>query len=649
MTCYSKVSDIEGPLDLALIFIPARAVPQVLEDCVTKGVQGAIVESGGFAEVGPEGKALQDQCLAIARKGRLRIWGPNCTGLIDTSKQYVFSFIIPEAWKGAMNPGHVSLIVQSGLLSAGFITTLMSKKTVGLAKACSIGNKCDVEETELLEYLLKDPATKVIALYLESFFNGRRFFEIADSSDKPIVVLKGGKSSLGAEASLSHTASLAGNYDLIKGVLRQAGVHQADDFFELVDIARTLERDFYLQRPTDGKPRIAILSFSGSSGIVTSDHMEKYGLTFARLSPLTVKRLKELSPPWMPVKNPVDYWPAIEQHGPALAYKNAIEALHDDSDVDGIIVHLFTRFELLASKMKEAMSGIKGPRKPILFWLIGPEVGREPTRLTLEEEGWPTFYEIHRAVKVMASLFENYRERSKPLKTFPSDVNIPEKLKEIAHNADQQEAKLLDEHEAKKWFKAIGLKVVEEAIIKDIDEAIKAANEIGYPVVLKGRVEGQIHKTEAGLVKLNLINENQLKSAYQEILSLKTEPKSFMIQPMLRGDFELIAGILRDPQFGLAAMLGLGGVWAEVYKDVVFRLVPLDREEILRMVSDLKGHVLLKGYRGSKPVNMESLADWLIKLGWLAMNFEKIKEIDVNPLLIVNGEPIAVDASIVLQ
>jgi acetyltransferase len=649
LKCYSKVSDIKGPLDLALIFIPAQAVPQVLEDCVTKGVRGAIVESGGFAEVGPEGKALQDQCLDIARKGRLRIWGPNCTGLIDTSKQYFFSFIIPEAWKGAMNPGHVSLIVQSGLLSAGFITTLMSKKTVGIAKACSIGNKCDVEETELLEYLLKDPATKVIALYLESFINGRRFFELATSSDKPIVVLKGGKSPLGAEALVSHTASLAGNYDLINGVLRQAGVHQADDFFEMVDIARTLEREFCLRRPPDEKPRIAILSFSGSSGIVTTDHMEKYGLTFAHLSPSTMKRLEELSPPWMPVKNPVDYWPAIEKHGPALAYKHAIEALHDDSEVDGIIVHLFTRFEMLASKMKEIMSGIKNPRKPILFWLIGPEKGREPTRLALEEEGWPTFYEIHRMVKVMASLFENYRERNKPLEISPSDFQVPDKLREAARNADQQEAKVLDEHEAKKWFKAIGLKVVEEVVIKDLDEAIKAANKMGYPVVLKGRVEGQVHKTETGLVKLNLINEDQLKSAYQEMVSLKTKPKSFMIQPMLRGDFELIAGIVRDPQFGPAAMLGLGGVWAEVYRDVVFRLVPLNREEILGMASDLKGHVLLKGYRGSKPVNMESLADWLIKLGWLALNFEKIMEIDVNPLMIVNGEPVAVDATIILR
>jgi acyl-CoA synthetase (NDP forming) len=667
LKCYSKVSEIKGPLDLALIYIPAQAVPQVLEDCIEKDVRGAIVESSGFAEVGPEGKALQDQCLDIARKGRLRIWGPNCMGLIDTSRPHVFSFIVPEAWQGVMNAGRVSLIVQSGLLSAGFITTLMGNKTLGLAKVCSIGNKSDVEETELLEYLLKDPATKVIALYLESFVHGRRFFELAISSDKPIVLLKGGKSPLGAEASASHTASLAGNDDLMKDVLRQAGVHHADDFFEMADVARTLERDFHLQLPPQGKPRIAILSYSGASGIVTTDHIEKYGLTLAHLSPQTQKRLEELSPAWMPVKNPVDYWPATEKHGPAKTYKHAIEALHDDPEVDGMIVHLFAGFGVWFLDMKEIMSGIKKPHKPILFWLIGPEKGREPTRLTLEEEGWPTFHEIHRTVKVMASLFENSirisrRSGISQFDTFDGakprflnrgkkrhSVSTPAPLKKLARQTDDRKKKILDEHESKKWFKAMGLKVVKEFVTKNLDETVKTAKKVGYPIVLKGISEGQIHKTEAGLVKLNLQNAEQLSSAYRQMLRLKTKTKSFLIQPMLKGNLELIVGIIRDPQFGPTGMLGLGGVWAEVYKDVVFRLVPMNEEEIFKMVSDLKGQALLKGYRGSIPVNMESLADWLIKLGWLVLNFEKIQEIDVNPLFIVDGEPVAVDATIIFR
>jgi acyl-CoA synthetase (NDP forming) len=624
-------------------------VPDVLEDCVTKGVCGVIVESSGFAEVGPEGRALQNRCLAIARKGRLRIWGPNCMGLIDTSKRYVFSFIVPEAWKGVMNTGHVSLIVQSGLLSAGFISTLMANKTLGLAKVCSIGNKSDVEETELLEYLLEDSATKVIALYLESFINGRRFFELATQSDKPMVVLKGGKSAQGAEASASHTASLAGHYDLIHGVLKQAGIHQADDFFEMVDIARTLEKDFCLQPPPDRKPRIAILSYSGASGIVTTDHMGKYGLTLAHLSSPTQKRLEALSPAWMPVKNPVDYYPAMEKHGPILAYKHAIEALHEDPDIDGIIVHLFAGFGIWSLKMRDILSNIKKPSKPILFWLIGPEKNREPVRLALEEEGWPTFYEIHRTVKVMASLFEGSKRRRKHSEATQFDFTASGPLHELAHPTSQHKKKILGEHESKKLFKALGLNVVKEVVMKELDEAVTAAEELGYPVVLKGKVEGQVHKTEAGLVKLNLWNADQVKSAYQEMLRRKMKPESFLMQPMLKGDLELITGITRDPQFGPAAMLGLGGVWAEVYKDVVFRLVPLNQEEIVEMVSDLKGQVLLKGYRSSKPVNMESLADWLLKLGWLALKFQRIQAIDVNPLLIVEGEPVAVDAAILFR
>ena len=685
LKCYQRVLEIAGPLDLALIFVPAPTVPQVLEDCVAKGLRGAIIQSSGFAETGPEGKSLQNQCIDIARKGKLRIWGPNCMGLIDTSRRHVFSFITPEVWEAAVNPGHISLIVQSGLLSAGFITTLMGNKTIGLAKVCSIGNKSDVEETELLEYLLKDPDTKVIALYLESFINGRRFFELAASSDKPIVLLKGGKSPLGAEASASHTASLAGNYPLIEGVLKQAGIHRADDFFEMVDIARTLERNFCLPSHPDREPRIAVLSYSGASGIVTADHMEKHGLTLARLSPQTQKRLEELSPGWMPVRNPVDYWPAMEKHGPSKSYIHAMKALHDDPEIDGLIIHVFAGFGAWALKMKEIMSGMKHSRKPMLFWLLGPEKVREPTRLALEEEGWPTFSEINRTVKVMASVFERTKRRidrsqishpdmldgakpqclnrecRAPLSINPEhapvlrpvsrrvDFPLPASLKELVIQAIRSGTKILDEHDSKKWFRGLGLKVVDEVVVRNLDEAVNVAEEMGYPVVLKGRAAGQIHKTEAGLVKLNLWSADRVTSAYQEMLHLKNRPESLLVQPMLKGDLELIAGIIRDPQFGPAAMLGLGGVWAEVYKDVTFRLVPLLENEIAEMLSDLKGRALFKGYRGSKPVNLDSLGDSLTKLGWLSLKFEEIEQIDLNPLLIVNGEPVAVDATIVFR
>jgi len=195
----------------------------------------------------------------------------------------------------------------------------------------------------------------------------------------------------------------------------------------------------------------------------------------------------------------------------------------------------------------------------------------------------------------------------------------------------------------------LSLRVVKDMGVKSLEEALKAAKKIGYPIVLKGIVEGQVHKTDLGLVKLSLGNADQLRSAFRKMIRVKTKPKSFLIQPMLEGDLELIAGVVRDPQFGPSVMLGLGGVRAEIYKDTAFRLAPLDRKEVLSMVSDLKGQALLEGYRGSKPVNIESLADWLIKLGWLVLKFETIQEIDVNPLLVVEGVPVAVDATIILK
>jgi acetate---CoA ligase (ADP-forming) len=646
--CYPSILEVPDPVDLALVFVPAKVVPGVLEQCVSRGVRGAIIEGSGFAEIGAEGKALQDRCLSIARKGGLRLWGPNCMGLIDLHKKYIFSFIQPETWQDFTNPGGVSLIVQSGLLSGGFITTLMTDKSLGLAKACSIGNKCDVDETELLEYLLQDPATRVIAMYLESIPRGRRFFEVARASSKPIVVLKGGKSPSGARASASHTGSLAGNYEVARGALEQAGVYLTDDFFEMSDMARCLEKGFPLPQALRGKPQIAVLTYSGAAGIVTSDHLEGHGLALAELAPQTRKRLEALSPPWMPIKNPVDFYPAMEQMGQRKAYRAGIAALHDDPEIDGIIVHMFPTAGSKTTKLAQMMSGVTetGAKKPILFWVFGSGEGYEITRLTLEEMGFPVYYELHRLTKIMANLFEG-RVKKDPL-DLPATADIQAPLKAEIENKAKMGAGVLDERESKKWLKAAGLSVVEERPAIRLEEVLAAAGDLGYPVVLKGIEEGKVHKTEAGLVQLNLNTPEEVTAAYGRMAGSKNRPDAYLVQPMLKGDLELIAGIIRDPQFGPAIMLGIGGVRAEVYKDVVFRLPPLTADDVLKMVDKLKGKVLLKGFRGAKPVDMVLLAQWLVRLGGLALSFEKIREIDVNPLLIVDGSPIAVDASIVL-
>ena len=403
---YPTISAIEGMVDLAIILVPAAQTPGVLKECVAKGIPGVILENSGFAEVGPKGKALQDECITIAKNGKLRIWGPNCMGLIDAKNHHVFSFMIPSLWHGFLQSGGISLIVQSGLLSAGFLFTIMSNKPLGLAKVCSIGNKCDITEIDILEFLSDDPDTKVIALYLESLSNGRKFFELAKSSNKPFILLKGGKSAAGAVAASSHTASLAGNYQILHSAIKQAGVVEAHDFFEMMDIAWVLERDFKQRNNTAKVGRVAILTYSGASGIVTTDYLEKYGLDLAALSHETIKRLERLSPDWMPVKNPVDYWPAMEKNGPLVALKEGLSALYADPNVDGVIINLFLSMGGWGFDLLELMAVIEDRKKPILTWLIGLKNTLEPAKIRMEKAGWPVFNEIHRLVKIMSIILQ---------------------------------------------------------------------------------------------------------------------------------------------------------------------------------------------------------------------------------------------------
>jgi acetate---CoA ligase (ADP-forming) len=403
---YPSVSEIEGTAELALVFVPAESTPKVLRECAAKGLKGAILENSGFAEVGSRGKALQQECLAIAETGGMRLWGPNCMGIIDARKGYVFSFVIPSFYEGLVIKGGISLIVQSGLLSAGFLFTIMSRQRLGLSKVCSIGNKADITETDLLNFLLHDPDTKVIALYLEAFSDGRRFYDLVKASPKPVILLKGGKSVQGAKASLSHTASLAGNYQVIRGALSQARVFEAHDFFEMMDIAGALEKEVGRRHAATMPGRVAILTFSGASGIVTTDLLEKSGLTLATLAQSTVVSLQRLSPDWMPVSNPVDFWPAVEKNGPVLAYREGLSALYDDPHVDGIIVHLFTGSGMWRIDPLEIMAGVKDREKPFLSLFFGPKEELEVQKRRMEEQGWPVFEELHKLIRVMSLLLQ---------------------------------------------------------------------------------------------------------------------------------------------------------------------------------------------------------------------------------------------------
>ena len=403
LPCYANINQVPDPLDMAIIFVPAPVVPEVVQACADRGIPGVIIQSAGFAETGEKGKELQNQLAEISRRTGIRIWGPNCMGLVDVVHKNVFSFVTPSIWDEGLLSGNISLIVQSGMLSAGFLIDMMTRDKLGVSKACSIGNKMDVNECDILEYLLADPDTAVVGLYLESIEEGRRFFEICKNATKPVVVLQGGKSEKGARAAMGHTASMACNSAIMKGALAQAGVVQADDFRQMIDFSRTLALFPNVPRRRPG--RIAIATFSGGAGIVSSDLLDHYELALADLSRDTLKSLKGVFPEWMPPANPIDLWPAIERNGVDKAYGQTVDAVCADPGVDAVFLHAFVGGLIWRMKLKPIVETAMKAGKPIFFWLIGNENNTRHFQEEARQLKVPVFRELSRAVECMAAVF----------------------------------------------------------------------------------------------------------------------------------------------------------------------------------------------------------------------------------------------------
>ena len=412
LTCYPSVSAIPGPVDLAVVFIPAPLVPAAVEDCAAKGVRGVIIESGGFAETGPEGTRLQKALADIVARTGIRLWGPNCMGLVDVVHSRIFSFMDPRAQEEKeFIPGTVSLVVQSGMLSAIFLIDIMSHAVMGVSKVCSVGNKVDVNECDILEYFLTDPDTGVIGFYLESFSDGRRFMDLCRQSDKPICVLKGGRSRKGAEATLSHTASLAGNQRIISGALRQAGVYEARDFKQMMDFCRSLA----LIKPSANRSsrQVAILTFSGGAGIVSTDFVEEQGLSMAELSESTRASLKKLFPEWMPVANPVDLWPALESHigADVDVYSRSLTAVLGDPEVDAVFLHIAVGTPRIRLNLSDLAVQVCTAGKPVIVWIIGRRDDAYEFQRQALPYGIPVFTELSRAAECLAVVLGGGRRR----------------------------------------------------------------------------------------------------------------------------------------------------------------------------------------------------------------------------------------------
>jgi acyl-CoA synthetase (NDP forming) len=401
-TCYPSVLDVPSEIDVAVVFIPANAVPGALEQCAEKGIGRVIIESAGFAEAGSEGRAIHERCLEIAKRAEMRLWGPNCMGLINVQQTKVISFLLNFLWRDRFRKGRVSLVVQSGMLSAGFLASILSRTPFGLSKIASIGNKMDVDESDVLEYLIDDPETGVIALYLESIENGRRFYELCRSTDKPTVVLKSGRTEGGARAAMSHTASLAQDDRIVDGALRQAGVIRVHDMNDLLTVARCLG-----VAPVGAKSggRVAVMAFSGGAGVVASDSIADSGIDLAELASSSIRRLRDVFPEWMEPANPLDLYPAIERNGVRTVFLHCLETLLDDPGVDAIYLHIFAWYPLESFGGLDRIAELaRRKQKPIVAWTMGDSEACGRLSGHLEGLGIPAVDEISKGVRVLSAM-----------------------------------------------------------------------------------------------------------------------------------------------------------------------------------------------------------------------------------------------------
>lgn len=645
MPCYPSLKKIPGPVDLAIVFIPAGDVPAAIEDCARCGIPGVMIESGGFAETGSAGRNLQQEIVRLGKQTGIRIWGPNCMGLVDAINRRFFSFMDPKAVKRGFTPGRVSLIVQSGMLSASFLVDIMSNNITGISKVCSIGNKTDVNENELLDYLSNDPDTGVIGLYLESISAGRRFAELCRKCEKPIVVLKGGKSLKGAQAAISHTASLAGNHKVLEGVLAQIGVWEANDFKQMIDLCRTLA--VHPRRPS-GSGRTAVITYSGGAGIVAADFMEQMKLSVAELSAVTNDSLRKLFPAWMPPANPVDIWPAIEKNmGKGVdVYSETVRAVLADTGVDAALILAFAGNPRFSINLPLLAEQAKSAGKPLFIWLSGRREEAFEVQTQALDLKVPVFPELRRTVECLAAVFH---PETKVNVTEGKNDEVPVAV--LSAELDQvlqSAAGTLDEHISKRILAAYGIPVIREKLVAGLEECLAAADDIGFPLVMKGIVPGGVHKTEMGLVELGIAGRDDAGRTFQKLMQKMKCQGKVLLQEQARGKVELICGLLRDPQFGVSVMLGMGGIMAEVFAETVFAMAPLTQTDALNLIERFRGKKLLDGFRGSPALDRKILAEILTALGNLGHFHPEIAEIDINPLIITAEGAVAVDASIIL-
>ena len=642
---YPRISDVPDPVEMAVIVVPREIVLDVAEECAEHGVKGLVVISAGFRELGAEGAARERRLLEIVRKHDMRMVGPNCMGIINAHPDVLMN----ATFAPYMPPfGHAGFVSQSGALG---LTVIDSAREygIGIAQFVSVGNKADVSGNDLLEAWEHDPDVKVILMYVENFGNPAKFLGIARriTATKPIIVLKSGRTRSGAQAATSHTGALAANDVAVDALLSQAGVLRAGSIEELFDMAMAFE--------ASAKPRgrrVAVVSNAGGPGILAADAMEANGLELVAPGDRAVAEIAPLLPPGVAVHNPLDLIASATPEG----YRRAMGSLLRDPSIDAVIPMWIPPLGVDQEAVAEAIvqSARETPDKPVMAVMMGRQ-GLPEWRARLHRAGIPTYTFPESAARGLAAL-NRHREAAESPRETASPLQVDRaRASALLATARREGRDRLTTDQALTLLDAYGVKTTPARHAATREDAIASAEAIGFPVAMKVESRDVSHKSDVGGVVLRIANAKEAAAAYDSIVKSVSakQPKAridgVLVARMESGGRETIVGMARDPSFGPLVMFGLGGIYAEVLRDVVFRLAPLTPGDARAMTDNIRGKALLDGVRGQPPVDLAALHDAIRRVAQLAVDMPDIAEIDVNPLLVSETGAVAADARVVLK
>jgi len=641
---YKSVADIDGPCDIACVIIPAKYVYDSIKACAEKGILFAVIIASGFAEVGNISE--EKKIVAYAREHGMRILGPNIFGVYSSASNLNATF-------GPMNvrPGHVAVITQSGAIGIGMMGKTVTQG-IGLSAIISVGNKSDIDESDLLEYLIGQQSTRIVLMYIEGVADGERLVSTLKKAvqKKPVIVIKSGRSQRGAMAAASHTSSLAGEDRVFDDIIRQCGVIRAETIEDALNWCHYLAN-----APVPTGENTVIITNGGGIGVMTADACEKYRVNLYDDLANLEKTFKEVIPSFGSSKNPVD----LSGQAPVSYYDHALTAALNSNKIDAVIclacetaVFDPDGFSLVVEKQVPLYSG----KKPLVFSLFGG--GKIEYYLNeFRKKDIPAFEDVYEAASLLGAMFSYYRTRRggfPPVQEYNLDSA---KIDEIIKKVRADNRTFLLTAEAQEIMRIAGIPIPASRIAHNLDEAVRFAEEIGYPVVMKIVSRDIIHKSDAGGVALDLEDRDEVIDAYEAIMhntrAYKPDAKidGIEVDEMVQDEIETIVGARRDRAFGPVVMFGLGGIYVEVMKDIAFRAFPLDRNETQKMISQIRSFPLLLGVRGEKRKDIDAVADSIVKVGTILQKCKDITDIEINPLVVYSqGEGVrAVDVRILLS